>query len=217
MTRLCFLDIETTGLNPDIHEPWEVALIVEHNDLGAPAEYVWQLPVDLSVADPAALAVGRFYERRGTEITGDGGRNAASGDHPHLVVPADWMRRWGQRFAQLMEGGYLIGANPGFDADFLARLLRNLGLAPTWNYRLIDVGALGAGYLQALERAHIPPNGLTADHDTALALRDAGFAIPWESTNQIATFLGLDNDAYDRHTALGDAHWTRTMFHAVAG
>lgn len=57
MTALAFVDTETTGLDPDFHEIWEVGLIV--ND----EERLWQLPVDLKRADPKALEIGRFHER----------------------------------------------------------------------------------------------------------------------------------------------------------
>ena len=63
---LAFVDVETTGLDPLLHEIWEVALVVEHRT------YVWQLPVDLGRADARALALGRFHERRAEEPTPPG-------------------------------------------------------------------------------------------------------------------------------------------------
>lgn len=89
MTKLAIIDTETTGLDPDRHEIWEVALIVRETldvepgvlveyadgevvgrtEIPNPprvvdTEYVWQLPVDLAKADLIALNIGRFHERR---------------------------------------------------------------------------------------------------------------------------------------------------------
>jgi hypothetical protein len=64
---LAFIDTETTGLDPDRHEIWEIALIVDDQ------EYQWFLPVDLGKADPIALNIGRFHERyRSTTIVPSG-------------------------------------------------------------------------------------------------------------------------------------------------
>ncbi len=57
MTRLAFVDTETTGLDPDLHEIWEVGLIIDDK------EYHWFLPVDLGSADAFALNIGHFHER----------------------------------------------------------------------------------------------------------------------------------------------------------
>lgn len=57
---LAFVDTETTGLDPDRHEIWEVGLILRDGE-GAEVEYEWQLPVDLGKADPVALDIGQFW------------------------------------------------------------------------------------------------------------------------------------------------------------
>lgn len=64
---LAFVDCETTGLDPDRHEVWEVALILRA-DAGETSQ-VWQLPVDLGRAEAKALEVGRFYEHYRTQST----------------------------------------------------------------------------------------------------------------------------------------------------
>lgn len=91
---LCFIDCETTGLDPDRHEVWEVAVILRDRPppdsftrellehiIASPPEYAastmpvilaepgdemycWQLPVDLGRADPIALNIGDFHKRR---------------------------------------------------------------------------------------------------------------------------------------------------------
>lgn len=127
MTRLAFVDTETTGLDPDRHEIWEVGLIVREDD-GAEHEHSWQLPVDLGRADPMALNIGRFHDRR------------ARGDDVDLANFAAEFVRW-------THGAHLVGAVVSFDADRLWRLLRRLGQCPMWHYHLIDVEAFAAGWI----------------------------------------------------------------------
>lgn len=120
-----FLDTETTGLDPDVHSLWEVALIVDG------AEHVYRIQPDLKVASPDALRITRFYER--------------------TLDPAWQWNFGGQNIARdiaLYTGGrHLVAAVPSFDAPFLARYLRLYGLQPAWHYHLIDVEALAAGKL----------------------------------------------------------------------
>jgi len=131
---LAFVDCETTGLDPDRHEVWEVGLILRQGDgVFTETEYVWQLPVDLGRADPMALTVGRYYER---------------GEPPDSFQPDEKLRIVG-RLAELTHGAHLVGAVPSFDDAFLKRLLRANGACPGWHYHLVDVEALAAGRLAA--------------------------------------------------------------------
>ena len=54
MTTLCFIDTETTGLDPRIHEPYEVCIWREDWELPITLE----LPHTLEFADGAALKIG---------------------------------------------------------------------------------------------------------------------------------------------------------------
>lgn len=118
---VAFVDIETTGLDATRHEPWEVAILSARGDL------VVQLPIDLSVADPAALRLNRYYERRSSKMPG--------------------VKTSAKQIAELLAGAQLVGINPWFDAAFLDRFLRANGQAPAWHYRLICAKTLAAGYL----------------------------------------------------------------------
>jgi DNA polymerase III epsilon subunit-like protein len=118
---LAFTDVETTGLDPGRHEVWEVALVI---DEGA---YVWQLPVDLGRAEPAALGLGHFYDRRSEDLT------------PHA--------EFADVFSRLTWGCHLAGACVSFDAERLALLLRANGACPGWHHRILDVEAYAAGAL----------------------------------------------------------------------
>lgn len=128
MTNLAFVDTETTGLDPDRHEIWEVALILRDTE-GVEVERQWQLRVDLGLADPFALNIGQFHERRY--------------ENSDLAHPADFALD----FADLTWGAHLVGAVPSFDEERLRRFLRRHGACPGWHYHLVDVENLAAGAL----------------------------------------------------------------------
>lgn len=131
-----FVDCETTGLDPERHEIWELAIIADGN------EHSWFLSPNLTKADPMGLRVGRYYER--------------APNLPEADPMADYVSRspgWSEprgvahNVAHLLDGRHLVGAVPSFDAAFLAPWLRSHGQAATWHYHLIDVEALAVGYL----------------------------------------------------------------------
>jgi len=120
--RIVFVDIETTGLDVDRHEIWDIALIVrDEYDKRDDTAYSWQLAVDLTEADPAALRVNRYYERECV-----------------ITPPADVAAL----VAEYTAGAYLAGAVPSFDALFLDRFLRRNGQCPAWHHRLICVESM---------------------------------------------------------------------------
>lgn len=88
----------------------------------------------------------------------------------------------------LGDGVHLAGSVVSFDEERLRRLLWRHGLSPQWHYHLVDVEALAAG------KAGLPP--------------------PWDS-EALSRALGIDPDAFDRHTALGDARWAKAVYDAV--
>ncbi len=190
--RLAFVDCETTGLDPECHQMWELAVItVEPWDTsGEPGEWTWQLPVDLGRADPDGLRIGRFYERR----------RQLPALHAEALVrwPSNGEHGWDRvcvaeaahQVAGLLDGAHLVGAVPSFDAAFIGRWLRSHGQAPTWHYHLIDVEALAAG-----RTAQAPP---------------------WDSA-ALSRSVGVDPGRFERHSALGDARWARALYEATLG
>lgn len=162
MVDLCFIDCETTGLDPARHVPWEIALIDSKG-----IEHVWILYLGASkigAADAGALRVGGYYSR-GIDQGADG------------VGAQDIART----LAQLTDGKHLVGMNPSFDARFVGDFMLEQGYPPAWNYHLVDVEALVAGKLGVVppwrssdlsEKIGIHPT----DFDRHTALGDARWA-----------------------------------------
>ncbi len=208
MTGICFIDTETTGLDPDRHAIWEVALITPGGD-----EHVWQFPVDEMAADPFALDIGRYWARRwGTDNDVSvlnaiyDAHNAKSRrknfpDEGRAIRPDS---TWARRFRDLTAGCHLAGAVISFDEERLRRLLHSCGVLHRWHYHIIDVEALAVGYLasMALGPESVRPNGFDP------------LQLPWKS-DDLSAALGIKVSDEDRHTALGDAKWARAIYNAV--
>lgn len=126
--RLAFVDTETTGLDPDRHEIWEVGLVLREYVGGefTEEERHWFLKVDLGKADAVALKIGKFHQRY----------------EPGLTVSH---ALFAEEFAALTRGAHLVGAVISFDEERLRKLLRANGACPEWHYHLVDVEALAAG------------------------------------------------------------------------
>lgn len=237
MTTLAFVDCETTGLHPVRHEIWEIGLILRKAD--SRAEYVWQLPVDLSRADVIALNIGRFHERRGQPGTTSyfPGPDAfdQSGEFsvpgvpipPKVIHPSNLPWFCGM-LSGLLWGAHLVAAVPSFDAERLDRLFRRHRACAGWHYHLIDIEALAAGYVLGRARAiaQFAPSTPQANEIRtktgidlpdigqmrgALDLVDTAKTLPWDSED-LSRAVGVDPDKIDRHTALGDARWAEAMF-----
>lgn len=189
MTKLVFLDVETTGLDLDRHEVWEVGAIVrtqvyDGNTITGwtEKEYHWFLPVDRSRADLIALNIGKFFDR-----------------YPSFTdrTPRDISDplTFANEFMRLTVGAHLVGACVDFDAYRIARILRINGCIEAWNYHLVDVENLLAGKLC------IPPPWKWRDTLTTVgidmekyeqhtALGDARLArdvYDWVMTSQVET------------------------------
>ena len=118
-TTLCFIDCETTGLDPRIHQPYEVSWWLEDE---AEPRSAW-LAHDLMHADAKALEIGGYWQRKAWAAQ-DGG----------------WMFTESPRtLALVLEGATLVGSNPAFDAAMLTRYIG----APVWHHRMIDVAQAG--------------------------------------------------------------------------
>ena len=140
MSKICFIDTETTSLRPD-RRAWDVALIVREPG-EEDREFQWFIEaqdLDLGNADPFALRIGHFYDRHPA---------AASTDFfvPNVEPEAYVLRQ----VEFLTRGAHLVGAVPNFDADVLGSRMRAHGLLPSWHYHLQDVETLVVGYIRGL-------------------------------------------------------------------
>lgn len=191
MSRIVFIDTETTSLRPD-RRAWEVGLLAR--DPGTGVDIPTQLFIstdglDLGNADPFALKIGGFYER-----------------HPQMRDPRNSCRNSciAEREALLQveritRGAHLVGAVVNFDADVLGTRMRAHGIFPSWHYHLIDVEALAVGYLSATGARELP------------------IPLPW-SSDDLTKQLGIPPvPDEERHTALGDARWARAIYDRVTG
>lgn len=116
MSVLCFIDCEATGLDPRIHQPWEVCYWRE--DETEPTTL--RLPHTLEHADPQALDIGNYWGRSGAvDLRGN--------------IGAAWL------VTHALRGVTLVGSNPAFDAAMLTRVIG----APVWHHRLINVAEGG--------------------------------------------------------------------------
>lgn len=188
MTKLAFVDVETTGTESHIHEVWEIGLVLDvdgrvHN------EWEFHLEPDLTRAASTAMRMNGFYDRApGFQVTGS--------------PPPRWDEPEGtaQHLARTMRGAIPANCNVHFDLSFLTPFLLKHGMAPTWHYSPIDVKSMA--YVAMGET--VQPDGSLAHAFGA-------------STNRILEFFKIKSDGPDRHTALGDAKLARRLFYAVLG
>lgn len=178
MSKLAFVDLETTGVDQSRHEVWEIGLVIVDGEQDT--RYCWQICPDLTTADPMALKVGRYYQR--IRDAGAVPGTVWRVEHPELsclevrrIITA---AAAAGEIAALLDGVSFAAANVAFDSAFLAAFLRANGQCPTWDYHLVEIESYAAGAL--------------------------GWAPPWK-LDKLMTELGASIPEDQRHTALGDA------------
>lgn len=174
MTRIAFIDVETTSLRHD-RRAWEVAIVVrdEGKEDFEVSWFVERSDLDLGNADLGSLRVGRFLERH---------PQFRRGTQAHASWESDVMRDV-ERYTR---GAVIVGVNPGFDCETLADRMRATGYCPSWNYRLVDARTLAAGALR------VPPPW---DVDAILAA--FGVSCPPEDRHTALGDARLARDIYD--------------------
>lgn len=188
LVPLITLDLETTGLDPTRHAPWEIAWVTALHDtevstltIDRSRSRMLRLPVDFQF-DPMAFRINRYPQRYPqaskhdpivvlTEMVADIGSIAASG------APAPV---------------HLLGAVPQFDHRMLERWMG--WVHGGWHYHLIDVETLLAGSL------HMPPPYNT----NALTIA-------------MAEILGIEWDSSHMHEAMHDCRWNLHLYAAAYG
>lgn len=202
---LAFVDTETTHLDAEIGEVWEVAVIVRDFGDNEPtdSEYVWQIRPNLATADPESLKIGRYLERFAVPVPAEA---AWTGYEDGPILPMGRGEVVGA-ILNVLRGAVLIGSNPGFDDRFLRKLL-GPGSAQ-WHYRPVCIATLAAGWklgmAELIRRMGCKP--YPAD------------VVPFPfSSRDLSRWVGVEPPKDDvAHTALGDARWARDVFDAITG
>jgi hypothetical protein len=209
------VDCETTSLTPDYEGGsgviWELGMI--RRDTGQ--EWLYRVGPVEALADPEALRVGRFEERTAGMRHPTPGEVAARRAVMYTWETAPrniWNLTRGGKYlwsdpsdlaahlAGFLHDVILLAANPVFDAGFLSALLQHDGQDPQpWHYRLRDIGSMAYGYLRSSD--------------------NPGFTVPPidAGTDDLAIALGVDPDAFVRHTALGDCKLLAAMLDVIEG
>jgi hypothetical protein len=119
MMDFLYLDTETTGLNPGLHEIVEVSWA-----LGDAEPKTLVLPHDLMHAEAKALEINRYYERGLDDVS-------------TWATPSQE-----DQLRAALQGAHIAGSNPAFDVAFL----KAAGF-DGWHHRLMDVPLWVAGKL----------------------------------------------------------------------
>ena len=112
MSDLIFLDTETTGLDPDKHEVWEIGWAINDEPVRSAT-----VPHSLKTADFTALEMNGYWER-------------GSADFATELLDLE--------LRKLFENNTIVCANPTFDRMFL---LKRWGHEP-YHYRSIDIESM---------------------------------------------------------------------------
>lgn len=118
MSGLVFLDTETTGLDPALHEVWEIAWAVDGGLIQTRL-----LPHSLDTADPKALDLNGYWDR---------GYDVPTSPAADVDLKA------------ILTGATIVGSNPAFDTAFLRA---RWGVAP-WHHRLLAVESMAFAVLR---------------------------------------------------------------------
>ncbi|MGI5865486.1 MAG: exonuclease domain-containing protein [Myxococcales bacterium] len=131
---LVFVDVETTGLDPERHELIEVAAVRVHPHTLEPIDHasVRIRPGSLADADPRALVVNGY--------TDEAWRDAVT------------LQAALRQVSPLLEGAVVAGHNVGFDWAFLSRGFARAGLPlPAVDYHRVDTASLAWPLLAGAE------------------------------------------------------------------
>jgi DNA polymerase III alpha subunit (gram-positive type) len=133
MSKIVFLDLETTGLDPRKQEILEVAMLVREGRHDR--EVYFTLPIALNRADSEALKINRYFQRV---------RELTAAAIPRVRALA--------LFEVYFRDAIVVGNNVQFDLRFIEQFILDYTRGnqdPTpWHYHPVDLKALVAGTYQ---------------------------------------------------------------------
>jgi len=200
MSTICFADLETTGLDSDWHEPWELCIATYDTASRQVTQTdTWLLPlIHPERADPMALQIGGFWQRWSRPLANP---TIVRGDTTIDRTPQERLNAIAWEAAHLLAGRSLIGANPAFDDRFLTQLCKRAGVPAAWHYRPVCIEAMTYGYLARDPHVTLPE-------------------MPWKADDLTRLLLGAERTAelaVAKHTALGDVEWAIAMYDTITG
>lgn len=143
--QLAFIDTETTGLSPFMHEVWEIAVILAKDtgsELRVDEEITFMIPLTehgLAQAESEALKVGKFWQRHPSADV------LPSRDKRNLLRGRQDAAR---ALSRMLEGRIFVANNPHFDASMLSAFLVTEGHPyQPWFYQVCDIKTAVAGRL----------------------------------------------------------------------
>ena len=127
---LCFVDVETTGLNSALHEIIEISIIKVCPQKGMTIYTTKIQPENIQHASPKALEINGYNHR-------DWERAPAAEDVVFYI-------------SELLSGSILVGHNVRFDEEFISELLHLYGSKQRYSRRTIDTITLAHEHLPRL-------------------------------------------------------------------
>lgn len=136
---LCFVDTETTGLDPAVAEVIEIAITRREPDGRESRYYTLVAPENIKTASPKALEINGYAE------------------NPSRWDKAPLMSEVGPEIIAFLEGGILVGHNVAFDERMLVANLKRAGVPGRVPYHKIDTVTLVYEHLfpKGLKRASL--------------------------------------------------------------
>lgn len=124
MRDLCFVDLETTGLDSSVHEIIEVAIIRTTPSLEVKEEFhALVIPENLEKASPKALEINHY-------------------SHAKWESEAISLSEAMKKTSLLTEGCIFAGHNTPFDEKFLRAAFLKVDLKPNWDYHSFDTSQI---------------------------------------------------------------------------
>ena len=134
--NLAFIDVETTGLDPDKHELIEIGCVlarqISQEGKGSRLEFIEEFeykifPEHLEDADPESLMINGFTAER----------------WGNAILLEDAMKR----FSEKVRGASFVAHNVSFDLAFIEKALKKSGVKNTMHHHKIDTISLAFAIL----------------------------------------------------------------------